>query len=830
VPIAARTRSLESFAQDLRFALRQFRKAPAFAAVIVTIVALGIGASSAIFSVVNGVLLRPLPYPDANRIVQLWEVGSQGGQMNFPDPDFNDLHARTRDFSAMTEVADFGVVSVVGSREPVRAHAASLGPEFFHVLGVQPVLGRVFSGAEQQENAAPTAVVSYGFWQRAFGGSRDVLGRVIHTAGRAYTIIGVMPAAVDEPVGTEIWSPRGLEGENSSRTAHNWQVIGRLGPGVTLAQAQRDVSGVMRSLRAQYGDQMDAVNGALVPLREQLVGSARPALLILLAASLVLLLIACTNAVNLLVARMAARQGEIAVRTALGAERGRLVRQFLAESLVLAIAGGALGVALAQGGLALLLGLQTGELPRAAEVTLDWPVFAFALGVSVAVATLMAMVAAWRGAHGDVREALSEAQRTLSGAGASYRIRSGLVVGQIAMTLAMLVAAGLLARSFQRLLEVQPGFITSNAVVLDLSMPSFTSQDSSVLTRRVQAYDALLAQLRAIPGVTGVGGVNVMPLSAEFQANGTFLIMTGPNEKIEMSQLETLFRNPARTGNAEFRVSSAGYFETMHIPLLRGRLFDSRDTPASGPVALISKSLADTRWPGRDPLGQVIEYGNMDGDLRPFTVVGVVGDVREANLAAAPRPTFYADYRQRPVGAGDFNFVIGTATTADQGTVMAAARRIVHQVAPDAPPRLRTIEAIVARSVADRRFVLVLVATFGSAALLLATLGIYGLVSFLVVERRRELSIRMALGAAPADILRLVIGQGARLAAAGLVVGALLSLLAVRVLSGLLYGVSATDPVAFGGVTLILGAVALAASWVPAHRAARLPPSEVLRG
>jgi putative ABC transport system permease protein len=822
--------TLESFVHDLRFALRQFRKAPVFAAVTVTIIALGIGASTAIFSVVNGVLLRPLPYPGSDRIVQISEVGSRGGHMNFPDPDFDDLRTRTRDFSAISEMADMGVLSVVGPSEPVRAQTASVGRQFFDVLGVRPVLGRAFSDADEQVDAAPTAVVSYGFWQRALGGRSDILGAVLHTAGRAYTVVGVMPALVDEPVGTEIWSPRGLEGRNASRTAHNWQVIGRLAPGVTLDQARRDVSGVMQSLRAHYGNRMDAVNGALLPLREQLVGQTRPALLVLLVASLVLLLIACTNAVNLLVARMAGRQGEIAVRAALGAERGRLMRQFLAESLVLAVAGGVLGMGMAQGGLSLVLSLQTGELPRAAAVTLDWRGFAFALAVSVGVAAVMAGVAAWRGAHGDVREALSEAQRTLSGAGASYRIRRGLVVAQIALTLALLVAGGLLAHSFERLLRVQPGFITADAVVLDVSMPAFQSGDSTVLADRVRTFDALQAQLRAVPGVTGVGGVNVMPLAPEFQANGTFLVMNGPNEKIAWSQLEALFRDRSRTGQAEFRVAGPGYFRTMHIPLLSGRLFDDRDTPAAGPVALISQSLAAKQWPGRDPIGQIVEFGNMDGDLRPFTVIGVVGDVREANLSAAPRPTFYADYRQRPAAAGDFNFVIATAPAADQGTVMAAARRIVHRVAPDVPPRLRTIEAIVSRSVADRRFVLVLVGAFGVTALLLATLGVYGLISFLVAERRRELSIRMALGAAPGDIRRLVVGQGVRMAGAGIVAGAALALGAGRLLTGFLYGVTTTDPVAFGAVALLLGVVALVASWVPAWRAARVPPNEALRG
>ncbi|HUX33984.1 MAG TPA: ABC transporter permease, partial [Gemmatimonadaceae bacterium] len=696
----------------------------------------------------------------------------------------------------------------------------------FVTLGVAPELGRAFTADDQRPGAAPAAVVSYGFWQRAFGGRRDVLGAVLHSDGRAYTVVGVMPAAVDEPAGTEIWSPRGLEGHDVSRTAHNWEVIGRLAPGTTLDQAQRDVSGVMHALHAQYGDQMDGVDAALVPLREQLVGPTRPTLLVLLAASLVLLLIACTNAVNLLVARMAARQSEIAVRTALGAGRGRLARQFLAESLVLSLAGGVLGVGLAQAGVAALLALQSGEIPRAGEVALDWHVVGFALGVSLAVAATMALVAAWRGAHGDVRDALAEAQRTLSGGGSSARIRNGLVVIQIAMTLALLVSAGLLARSFQRLLAVQPGFITSHAAVLDLSMPD--AADAAALSARVRTYDALMTQLRAIPGVRAVGGVNNMPLAPEGTANGTFLVMNGPDEKIDPSRFEALFRDRARTGQAEFRVASGGYFTAMRIPLVRGRLFDDRDTPDAPHVALISKSLADARWPGRDPIGQIIEFGNMDGDLRPFTVIGVVGDVREANLAAPPRPTFYADYRQRPGKAGTFNVVL--ATSGDPGPAMAAARRVALRVSPDAPARVRSIATIVSRSLADRRFALVLVGTFGAAALVLATLGIYGVVAFLVAERRRELSIRLALGAAPGDILRLIVGQGARMAAAGIVAGTVVSLAATRVLSGLLYGVTSTDPVAFGAVALLLGAVALLASWMPARRAARAAPSEVLRG
>jgi putative ABC transport system permease protein len=804
-------------------ALRQFRRSPAFSAVVIAVFALGLGASTAIFSVVNGVLLRPLPYPDAGRIVQFWEVSARGGTMPVANPNYEDLKARSRAFADLAEMADYGVTSVSGGAEPVRAHVAVVSADFFRVLDVRASRGRLFLPSEQQIGAAPTAVISNGLWQRAFGGSPAAVGATLNLENRAYTVVGILPPAVDEPSGTEIWLPGGLDEASPYRTGHNWSVLGRLRDGVTLAQAQRDVSGVMKALHQQYGERTDAADGLLVPLREQLTGGTRPTLLLLLGAALVLLLIACTNAVNLMVARMASRQSEIAVRAALGAGRARLVRQFLSESLALSLAGGGLGLLLAQAGVALMLGLQSGQIPRAGEVSLDWRVVVFAFVMSVFAGSTMALVAAWRGSHADVRGALSQTQRTVAG-GAAYRVRGALVVAQFAMTLAMLVAAGVLGRSFQRLLEVQPGFTTSHAVVLDVSMPA---SDSVSRAQRIRVYDALTAQLGRVPGVTAIGGVNSLPLALDGHANGTFIVMASPTEQISIAQFQQLFRDTARTGYAEFRVAGPGYFGAMHIPVLSGRAFDDRDTYAAPNVALISKSLADARWPGRDPIGQTIQFGNMDSDPRPFTVIGVVGDVRESNLAADPRPTFYADYRQRPVQAGGFNIVMATA--GNPTAVMAAARTIARRVAPEIPPRVRTIETIVSTSLADRRFTLVLVGAFGSAALLLATLGIYGVVSYLVAERRREIAIRLALGATASAVLRMIVGQGARLAAMGIVLGALISLVGTRALSGLLYGVSAVDPVAFAGVAAVLAGVALVACWVPARRASNVAPAEVLR-
>ncbi|HEU4989246.1 MAG TPA: ABC transporter permease [Gemmatimonadaceae bacterium] len=812
-----------SLPSDLRFALRQFRRAPGFTAVVVAVFALGIGASTAIFSVVSGVLLRPLPYPDASRIVQFWEVSARGHQMPVADPNFADLSARSRDFDALAQMADYGESAVTGTSEPVRARVAAVSQDFFRVLGLAPARGRLFTADDQHPGAAPTAVISYGFWQRAFGGGSAALGATLHVDGRLYTVIGIAAPAVDEPVGTELWIPGGLDAPGTSRTAHNWDVIGRLRAGVTVAQAQRDVSGLMRSLKQQYGQGTDAADGALVPLRDQLTGSTRPTLLMLLGAALALLLIAATNAVNLLLARMASRQSEIGVRTALGAGRGRLVRQFMAESLTLAFAGGVLGVVLAQAGVAVMLGLQSGQIPRAADVTLDWRVIAFAFATSVLAGSAMALAAAWRGTRTDIRGVMSAGQRTLTG-GAAHRVRAALVVAQFAMTLTLLVGAGLLARSFERLLSVRPGFATANAVVLDVPV---AGGDSAALARRVQVYDAIGARLATIPGVAAVGAVNAMPLAPEGQANGTFIVMSSPNEQLSPADFGQLMRDPARTGQAEFRLAGPGYFKAMGIPLLAGRAFDDRDTRDAPHVALISKSLAEEKWPGRDPIGQTIQFGNMDGDLHPFTVIGVVGDVRESNLAAAPRPTFYADYRQRPVQAWAMNFVM--ATRGNEAAVISAARAAAHNAAPDVPARVRTIETIVSSSVADRRFVLVLVGAFGSAALLLAALGIYGVVSYLVAERRREMAIRFALGATSGSVLRMVVAQGARLAGAGVLLGALLSLAGTRLIRGFLYDVSATDPVAFIAVAALLTAVAMAASWIPARRAAAVEAGEVLR-
>jgi predicted permease len=695
-------------------------------------------------------------------------------------------------------------------------------------MGVQALHGRFFVADEQREGGTPAVVVSAGFWRSALGGAPIGSGRTLAFDGKIFTVVGVAPPELDYPAGAELWVPAELFGRLPSRTAHNWPVLARLANNVTLAMANEDADNVARRLKQQYGDETDMVAVAMMPLREQMVGKSKPALLILLGASAVLLLIACANVVNLMMARMAAREGEYALRLALGASRGRLVQQFVAESLVLATGGGILGVLLAAVGVRALLAMQSDNLPRAADVHVSWTVLVFAFGVSVAAALAMGLLTAFRAGRGDLRAALAESQRTQAGAGATLRLRGALVVGQVAATIVLLVGAGLLGRSFIKLLEVNPGFRTQSSLVLDVSLPSGGNHDSVWATRTAGFYDELIGRLKAIPGVREAGGVTVLPLSGDGGGNGTFLIMNGEDEKFDMEAFERLSRDPSRTGNAEFRIASGGYFRAMNIPLVKGRLFDERDTRESSHVAVISESLAKERWPNEDPLGKVIQFGNMDGDLHPFTIVGVVGDVREESLATEPASMFYADYRQRPWVAHTFDMVM--QGNVENASVIAAARRAVRELRPDVPPRFRTIETVVSTSVADRRFTLLLIGVFGASALLLATLGVYGVISYLVTQRRQEIGVRIALGAQSADVMRLVLRQGALLAGTGIVVGGAGALALTRLIRGMLFDVSTTDPLAFAAVILCMLVVALLASFLPARRAAGIAPMSIHRG
>jgi putative ABC transport system permease protein len=806
---------------DFRFALRSLRRSPGFTAIAVLILALGIGANTAIFSVVNGVLLRPLPYPKPNALMQVETVFQSGATGNTAYPDFEDLREQNRSFTALAAYSSW-TASAAAAGQGFRVTWAHVTASFFSVLDVAPVMGRAFSPDDERADQR-VAVVSYGYWQSRLGGSTDFASRAVRVGDQAYAIIGVMPPGYDFPEGTELWVPRTPATEQ--RTAQNWRVVGRLRDGVSREQAQQDVSAIARRVRQQYGDGTYMTDAAVRPVLERLVGSVRPALLILLGAAGVLLLVACVNVVNLLLARAVSRDRESALRLALGARPAHLARRFLAESLVVSLAGGVLGVVLAVMGVPVLLAIEPGRLPRAQDIGVDWAVLRFALAASVLAAMAIGLVPAIRAAKRDAGEALADSHRSQGGSGASQRVRGVLIASQIALTVVLLVGAGLLGRSFLKLLAVDPGYRTRGAVVMDLWLPS--PADAAAGARNAGLLEQLLARLRAIPGVARVGGINDFPLGGGFYPNGTFLILQRPDEVAGLEDFRRLAREPARAGNAEFRVASAGYFGTMGIPLIRGRLFDERDAPGAPHVALISASLARTRWPGEDPLGKLIEFGNMDGDPRPFTIVGIVGDVHEQGIGEAPRPTFYAYYRQRSSAFSTFHIAI--QSDGDLTALTASARRAARELDPQVPTRFASLADVVSASLADRRFVLLLLGLFGGLALVLATTGVYGVIAYMTSQRTPEIGVRMALGARATDVVRSFVRQGALFAATGIVVGLIAAFALTRFLSSLLYGIGHADPLSFVSAALVLLAAALVASWIPARRAARVDPMEALR-
>ena len=812
---------MDAFRHDLRFAVRSFLRNPGFSAITVVTLAIGVGATTAIFSVIYGVLLRPLPYSEPERIVRVWALDADGGRTDSSDPTFADWQARSRSFAALAQVQGPYPVSVSGDAEPARVSGASISRGFFQVVGVEPVAGRLFVAEEQRFGGAPAVLVSRRFWERHLGSARDFASKTLVFDGRVHKIVGVLPASLAYPPGVDLYVPRELREVLPSRTAHNWAVVGRLRPGVTLAQAQVELSTVTRGMKAEYGDDTRTVDARLVPLHEQIVGRVRPALLTLLGASAFLLLIACANVGNLLLARTAVRQRELAVRLAMGAGRRRLVQQFLAEALVTSLVAAAVGVVVAVAGVELLLALEPDSVPRLGEVGVSWTALAFTVGIALATAAGLGLVTAIRGAgEEDLRVSLAQSQRGLAASG-GY-LRGGLTVAQVALTLVLLVGAGLLGRSIVRLLAVDPGYRTAGTLVLDLSMP--WPENRSQVARNQRFAEDLTARLRGIPGVADVGGVNAFPLSGA-GANGTFLVLSRPDEPLDFSQLSELMKDPDRSGYADYRVASGGYFRAMNIPLLRGRLFDERDGPDAPHAALISRTLAEKEWPNADPIGRVIQFGNMDGDLRPFTIVGIVGDVRERGLDDEPRATFYGHSRQRRIA----NFSLVLHGSAKPTSLIAPARRALRELAPNMPPRFRTIEDVVASSMAQRRFALVLLAAFGAAALLLATMGVYSVVAYLVAQREHEIGIRVALGAQRADVLGIVLRHGAVLTLIGVGVGLGAAFWLTRLLTGMLYGVTPTDPASYGAVVGLLLGVALAASYLPARRAMRVDPMRVLR-
>ncbi len=811
---------LEDFGRDLRYGVRVLRRAPGFATVAILTLAVGIGAATAVFSVVDGVLLRPLPYPDAGRIVRLYQIGSTGNRMNVSEPNFDDWRSGTRSFQAMAEVAP-GPVPVSTGDEQTMTLGAEVSSRFFDVMGTRPSPGRGFLESELHVGATPVAIVSHGFWQSRLGGSPP--GRLtVQIDGKLHQVVGVMPPEFDYPIGSDFWVPREQSPPQRSRTAHNFLVVARLADGVDLGTARTELSSLSRSLKARYGEQTWMFDAAAVPLREQLTASARPALLLLLGAAALLLTIACLNVSNLQLARASARQRELAVRLAIGADRWRVTRQLLAEALVLSVAAGAAGIGLAYAGVRAMLALQPANVPRIDNVTVDVRVLAFALSVAMVTGVALALTAALRTARHDIRDALSEGQRTMAG-GRGERARQVLVVGQVALTIVLLAGAGLLARSFFLLLAVDPGFRTDGALILDLTWPYAT--DTNVRARRMSIQRELIARLKGLPGVEDAGLVNVFPIGPGFFSDGQFIEMTSPDEIQSLEDFARLGeQGKSRVGYAAYRIASRGYFTSMGIPLLRGRLFEDSDGPDAPHVALISESLAKAKWGDRDPIGRFVQFGNMDGDIRGFRIVGVVGDVREESMESLPEPIFYGHYAQRAVSR--FGVVVRAAAPA---AMAGAARRVVRDLDPQAPLQIRTVEEALDRALAGRRFSLALIGVFSGVALLLAALGIYGLISYLVAQRTREFGIRLALGAEPRDVLKLVVGKGTVLAVIGVAAGLAAALALTRFLEGMLFGVGRTDPIAFGIVLAVTLGTVIVASYLPARKAMHVAPAMALR-
>jgi predicted permease len=814
---------LEQFGQDIHYAFRMLRKSRGFTAVAVLTLALAIGATTAIFSVVYGVLLQPLPYTDSNRIMSVFEVNSGGTWSRVADPNFDDFRDQSRSFQSIAKYhAD--IASVSGASEPTRTTVAAVSPGFLKVLGVQPILGRDFGASDAKKGAGPTVLVSYGYWRQYLGSSRDLAQSHLKIDGGLFSIVGVLPSGFRFPADVDLWLPADLDGENPSRTSHNYSVVGRLRDGTTVQQANLDISAIARRIHDTSSEQGDYLlkDGIVVPLQDAITGKARSSLLLLLGAVGFLLLVACANVANLLLAQASVRERELAIRSALGAARGRLVRQYFTEAFLLALLGGSLGVLGAFWGLAGLVALAPENLPRLESVSINIPVLVFALVLSTAVAAGLGAFIAARATSGELRKGLVEGGRGQAGLQGSQRVGRVIVAAQIAITLVLVVGAGLFGRSLMKVLEVNPGFRVDKIVTMDVSLPWV--DDPKAKAGQAIFFSNLIDRLKQIPGVRKVGATSGLPMDGGLP-DGMFLLMTQNEIPKTTDGFGPLLQQKERIGNADFCVATDGYFQVLEIPLIRGRIFDGRDGANSPHVAVISESLARERWPNQDPIGHTIEFGNMDGDLRLLTIVGIVGDTHEYGLDAPPRPTVYVDLLQRPHAA----ITLTMLSDADMRSVASAARGILQNLNPEVAAKFQTFSQVYSTSLGSRRFNVILIGFFGITALLLATAGVFGVMAYSVSRRTREIGVRVALGAAPSGILRMILGQGLRTIFIGVAIGIAASLALTRTVQSLLFGVTATDPVTFGGVTLLLVGAALLACYIPARRATKVDPMVALR-
>lgn len=786
--------------RDLRHAIRTLLKNPGFAIMAILMLALGIGACTAIFTVVNSVLLRPLPYPEPDRIVQLFELSDKGTRMNLPEANFVDWKEGSRNFEYMALVRG-NLAPVIGGNETVRARVATVSEGFFGAMGAKPVMGTLPADNE------PTVIVSHGFWQRVLGSDPNFQARSLTIYGEVHSIVGVMPEGFAFPTGTEVWTSRAVAGKFiPSRSAHNWGVIGRLRPGVSIEAVRSELDAIAKRLHDSYRD-VTAVGATVVPLKEQLTQNVRVALPVLFGAVGILLLIACANVGNLLLTHSAGRQRELAIRAALGAGRAALVRLFLAQSLVLTTIGAALGIALAVSGVDALLALGSTNLPRVDEIRVDGFVLAFSLAVSLAVGTILGIVPALRIAAGNLDDIMKEGGRSNSSGRSHRRMRAALIISQVALTVILLIGAGLLGRSFVRALSVNLGFETQNRLSVDLLLPPGSDNNRG---RDAAFHQQLLDRISAIPGVRAAGGTSAMPLSGR-NSNGRFQIGGGRDSGAYWPG---------------YRIATPGYFAAMGIPLIRGRVFDQTDGATTPEVAVISKAVADTVWPGEDAIGKQINYANMDGDEKFMTIVGIVGDVRQLGPESPVTGDIYVHYLQRGSLGG---FTIVMDSTNSKETLIPTLTAYIKELNPQASARFQTVEQTFSSVLANRRFNLLIIGVFGATALILALMGVYGVTAYSVAQRTQEIGIRMALGAQSGDVVRLFVVDGSKLVFIGIALGVFGAFASGRVLASLLFEVQPTDiPTYLLTIIPLLGA-SLLASHLPARRASRVDPMITMR-
>jgi len=807
-----------SLASDLRLAARSLARHPAWTLAVAATLAIGLAGATVVGGIGYGVLLRPLPYPDPGRIVRVYEVDGRGRRMNFADPNFADLGDLGGAFEAIAKAPSWSYPALVG-REPLEVHVARVTAGFFDVLGVGSVRGRGFAAGEQVEGAARVALVSERFWRSRLGAPADLEGVELRVAGRPVRVVGVLPAGFDFPSGTELWVPREPDGALASRTAHNEPVYARLARGTTIEQARRRASELGARLARDHAGRIDLADLALVPLLDSLVVGARPAVLIELAAGAFLLLAAVVNAASLMLARLETRRRDLATRLALGAGGRQIGSLLFAEAILLVALAAAAGTALAAAAIGLVRRHAPAALPRFDAVELGGVVAAGAAAIALLVATILALAAARRALRWNVERELRESSGTLSGSGRPW-LRGLPVAVQAGAAVVLLAGAALIASSLLRLTSVAPGFEPRGVTALDLA-PTHPEEESEI-GRRAARLAAFEDEIAALPGVRAAGLVNALPI-ASGAANGTFFELAGP-ELPEPFDFEAVVRSAPSSGDALFLVASAGYFRAMGIPLLEGRLFEPGDTRDRQHVALVSKTLAEATWPGRSALGRYLEFGNMDGDLRPLLVVGVVGDVHQRGLAEGPQPAIYVDALQRPASAWSWSLVTAGGALGGE-TLTRAARRSF----PEAPTAVRDLEAIVAGSVSDRGLVLAVLAAFALATIALAAAGIFGAVSFAVAMRRREFAVRLALGAEGGRVARRAFAGGLVPVAAGAAVGLVTAVAGGRLLQALLFGVRPQHPPALGAALAVVALFAAVAAWLPARRAGRIEPAAVLR-